>query len=86
MQGIKYFPKDLNVEGKRIIVRVDLNVPLTDKKIQDSTRIEPVLPFLKDLIKRKSKIILISHLGRPKGAKDIALSLLPVYKYLKEKK
>ena len=85
MQGIKYFPKDLNVEGKRIIVRVDLNVPLKDKKIQDSTRIEQVLPFLKDLIKRKSKIILISHLGRPKGAKDIALSLLPVYKYLKEK-
>jgi len=85
MQGIKYFPKDLNVEGKRIIVRVDLNVPLKDKKIQDSTRIEQVLPFLKDLIKRKSKIILISHLGRPKGAKDITLSLLPVYKYLKEK-
>ena len=85
MQGIKYFPQDLNIEGKRIIVRVDLNVPLKDKRIQDSTRIEQVLPFLKDLIKRKSKIILISHLGRPKGIKDSSLSLLPVYKYLKEK-
>ena len=85
MLGIKYFPQDLNVEGKRIIVRVDLNVPLKDKRIQDSTRIEQVLPFLKDLIKRKSKIILISHLGRPKGIKDSTLSLLPVYKYLKEK-
>jgi phosphoglycerate kinase len=85
MQGIKYFPQDLNIEGKRIIVRVDLNVPLKDKKIQDSTRIEQVIPFLKDLLKRKSKIILISHLGRPKGIKDSALSLLPIYKYLKEK-
>ena len=85
MQGIKYFPQELNIESKRIIVRVDLNVPLKDKRIQDSTRIEQVLPFLKDLIKRKSKIILISHLGRPKGIKDSALSLLPIYKYLKEK-
>jgi phosphoglycerate kinase len=85
MQGIKYFPQDLNIEGKRVIVRVDLNVPLKDKKIQDSSRIEQVLPFLKNLIKRKSKIILISHLGRPKGVKDSALSLLPIYKYLKEK-
>jgi len=85
MQGIKYFPQELNIESKRIIVRVDLNVPLKNKRIQDSTRIEQVLPFLKDLIKRKSKIILISHLGRPKGIKDSALSLLPIYKYLKEK-
>ena len=62
MLGIKYFPQDLNIEGKKIIVRVDFNVPLKDKRIQDSTKIEQVLPFLKDLIKRKSKIILISHL------------------------
>ena len=85
MLGIKCFPQDLNIEGKRIIVRVDLNVPLKDKKIQDATRIQQILPFLKDLVKRKSKIILISHLGRPKGIKDSALSLLPIYKYLKEK-
>jgi phosphoglycerate kinase len=85
MQRVKYFPKDLNIEGKRIIVRVDLNVPLKDKRIQDSTRIDQVLPFLKDLIKKKAKIILISHLGRPKGIKDSTLSLLPIYKYLKEK-
>ena len=83
MQGIKYFPQDLNIEGKRIVVRVDLNVPLKDKKIQDSTRIEQVLPFLNDLLKRKSKIILISHLGRPKGIRDNTLSLLPIYKYIK---
>ena len=85
MLGIKYFPYNLDVEGKKIIVRVDLNVPLKDKKIQDSTRIEQVIPFLQYLVKRKAKIILISHLGRPKGTRDSALSLLPVYKYLKEK-
>ena len=85
MLGIKYFPQELNVEGKRIIVRVDLNVPLKDKQIQDPTRILQVLPFLQDLIKKKSKIILISHLGRPKGTRDSNLSLLPIYKYLKEK-
>ena len=50
MLGIKYFPHNLNVENKKVIVRVDLNVPLKDKKIQDSTRIEQALPFLQDLI------------------------------------
>ena len=85
MLGIKYFPQKLKVEGKRIIVRVDLNVPIKDKKIQDSTRILQVLPFLQELVKKKSKIILISHLGRPKGTRDSNLSLLPIYKYLKEK-
>jgi len=85
MPGIKYFPYNLNVENKRIVVRVDLNVPLKDKKIQDSTRIEQVIPFLQDLVRRKAKIILISHLGRPKGMRNNALSLLPIYKYLKKK-
>ena len=85
MPGIKYFPSSLNVENKKIVVRVDLNVPLKNKKIQDTTRLEQVLPFLQDLINRKAKIILISHLGRPNGIRDNSLSLLPIYKYLKEK-
>ena len=85
MPGIKYFSQNLNVENKKIIVRVDLNVPLKDKKIQDSTRIDLVIPFLQDLIKRNAKVVLISHLGRPKGMKDSALSLLPIYRYLKKK-
>ena len=85
MSGIKYFPQDLDVEGKKIILRVDLNVPLKNKKIQDFTRISLILPFLEELIKKKSKIILISHLGRPKEVKNTDLSLLPIYKYLKEK-
>ena len=85
MLGIKYFPHNLNVENKKIIVRVDLNVPLKDKKILDSTRIEQAIPFLQELIKKKAKVILISHLGRPKGVREGALSLLPVYKYLKKR-
>ena len=85
MSGIKYFPKDLKIENKTIILRVDLNVPIVEKKIQDFTRITLVLPFLEELIKKKSKIILLSHLGRPKGIKNKTLSLLPIYKYLKKK-
>ena len=85
MTGIKYFPHNLKVENKKIIVRLDLNVPLKDREIQDSTRVEQVIPFLQDLVNKKAKIILISHLGRPEGMRDSALSLLPIYKYLKKK-
>ena len=85
MLEIKFFPQELNTKNKKIIVRVDLNVPLNDKKIQDTTRIDQILPFLQNLVEKKSKIILISHLGRPKGVRSSTLSLLPVYRYLKEK-
>jgi phosphoglycerate kinase len=85
MSGIKYFPKNLDIKGKTILLRLDLNVPLKDKIIQDHTRIDQILPFLKELTNRKSKVIILSHLGRPKGIKDSNLSLLPIYKYLKEK-
>jgi 3-phosphoglycerate kinase len=85
MSGIKYFPQDLNLENKTIILRADLNVPIIEKKIQDFTRILLILPFLKELIKKKSKIILLTHLGRPNGTRNTTLSLLPIYKYLKEK-
>ncbi len=84
MNGIKYFPEDLDVEDKSLILRLDLNTPLKDKKIQDPTRILLVLPFLKKLINKRSKIIICSHLGRPKGIRNSELSLLPVYKYLKK--
>jgi len=85
MPGIKYFPKDLNIENKTIILRVDFNVPFENKEVKDFTRILLVIPFVEELIKRKSKIIIISHLGRPKGEKKKELSLLPVFKSLKEK-
>ncbi len=85
MSKIKYFPDDMDVQNKSIILRLDLNVPLNEKKIMDSSRILNSLPFLKELIKKKAKIIIISHLGRPKGVKDNKLSLTPIYKFLKEK-
>jgi phosphoglycerate kinase len=85
MGVIKYFPEELKIENKTIILRLDLNVPIKDKRIQDTTRISLVLPFLKNLIEKKSKIVIISHLGRPNGEKNNNFSLIPIYKYLKEK-
>ena len=84
MSKIKYFSEDLNVQNKTIILRLDLNVPLIEKKIQDETRILLNLPLLKSLIEKKAKIIIVSHLGRPKGMKDSELSLVPIYKFLKD--
>ena len=85
MSEIKYLPKNLNIENKKILLRLDLNVPIKNKIIKDYTRISLILPFLEELIERKSKIIILSHLGRPKGVKNSELSLMPIYKYLKEK-
>ena len=85
MSKIKYFSDNLNIQNKTILLRLDLNVPLSEKKIQDYTRITLVLPFLNNLIRKKAKIIIISHLGRPKGVKNNELSLIPIYKFLKEK-
>ena len=84
MSKIKYLSEDLNVQSKTIILRLDLNVPLNEKEIQDKSRILANLPFLKNLIKKKAKIIIISHLGRPKGLKNNELSITPIYKFLKE--
>ena len=84
MDKINYFPDNLNVQNKKIILRLDLNVPIKDKIITDDTRIKASLPFIKKLIQKKAKIIIISHLGRPKGIKDPALSLAPIYKYFKK--
>ncbi len=83
MSDIKYFSENTDIQDKTVILRLDLNVPLKDKIIQDETRITLNLPFLKNLIERKAKIIIISHLGRPKGLKNIDLSLMPIYKFLK---
>ena len=74
---------DLN--GKKVLLRLDLNVPLKENKITDTTRIDKILPTLEYLIKRETKIIIISHIGRPKGKIDKKLSMSPVCKYLSEK-
>ena len=84
MDKINFFPNNLDVQNKKIILRLDLNVPLKDKVIQDDTRIILCLPFIKKLVEKKAKIIIVSHLGRPKGIKVPELSLIPIYKYLKK--
>jgi len=84
MDKINFFPNSLDVQNKKIILRLDLNVPLKDKVIQDDTRITLCLPFIKKLVEKKAKIIIVSHLGRPKGIKVPELSLIPIYKYLKK--
>ncbi len=84
MGKIRYFSEDLNIQSKTVILRLDLNVPLNEKKIQDHTRIILNLPFIKKLMSKRAKIIIVSHLGRPKGVKDNELSLTPIYKFLKE--
>ena len=81
---INFFPENLDVHNQKIILRLDLNVPLKNKAIQDDTRIALCLPFIEKLIEKKAKIIIISHLGRPKGTKVPELSLMPIYKYLKK--
>ncbi len=55
MGEINFFPEDLEIKNKKIILRLDLNVPLKDKKIKDDTRISLCLPFINKLIKKKSK-------------------------------
>ena len=68
---------DINVKGKRVLCRCDFNVPLDGKKITDETRLVAALPTIKKLISDGGKVILCSHLGKPKGP-DAAFSLEPV--------
>ena len=69
---------DLTPQGKRVLVRVDLNVPLKDGRVTDATRIERAVPTLKELSEKGAKIIVLSHFGRPKGKPDPAFSLKPL--------
>lgn len=69
---------DVDVAGKRVIVRADLNVPLSKGQVSDATRIERLIPTLTALTDRGAKVIVLSHLGRPKGQKTPEFSLRPV--------
>jgi phosphoglycerate kinase len=75
---------DIDVAGKRVLVRVDFNVPITEGKVGDDTRIKAVMPTLEYLLKNGAAVILFSHLGRPKGSPKPKFSLRPVADHLSD--
>ncbi|HEY1481181.1 MAG TPA: phosphoglycerate kinase [Candidatus Acidoferrum sp.] len=75
---------DLDLRGKRVFIRVDFNVPLKDGVVTDDTRIRETLPTLKVAIEKGGRLVLASHLGRPKGGPDPKYSLKPAAKKLEE--
>ncbi len=77
MQAFKTLD-DVPVSGRRILVRVDLNVPMEDGQVSDTTRIDRILPTLRELTNKNGKVILLAHFGRPKFGPDIENSLRPV--------
>ena len=80
--------KDIDIKNKKVIMRVDFNVPLdkeTNSKITDTTRVDAAMPTIEYILSQGASLILMSHLGRPKGEANPKYSLKPVYDYLKTK-
>ena len=84
MTGFKTLDDMNEVRGSRVLVRVDLNVPMRDGRVSDTTRIERVLPTIRELSGKGAKVILLAHFGRPKGRPDASMSLRPVAQALEE--
>jgi len=74
--------KDIDIKNKRVLMRVDFNVPMADGKVTDDKRIRAALPTIKYVLEQDASLILMSHLGRPKSASDSAFSLLPASEVL----
>lgn len=75
----------INLNQKKVLLRLDLNVPLENGKITDTTRIDKILPTINYLLKNDAKIIILSHVGRPKGKVVNELSLKPICESLESK-
>jgi len=82
---MKNIKDQVDLSHKKILLRLDLNVPLKNGIITDQTRIDKILPIINFLLKKKSKIIVISHVGRPKGKIEKDLSLKPICENLEKK-
>jgi len=76
--------RDVDVAGKRVLVRVDFNVPMEGRRIVDDSRIRASIPTIKDLVERRARVILMTHLGRPDGQVDEAYRTTPLAKRLSE--
>ncbi len=82
---MKYIKDHENLHQKKVLLRLDLNVPIKNGIITDQTRIDKILPIINFLLKKKSKIIIVSHVGRPKGKVSKDLSLRPICECLAKK-
>ena len=79
---MKYIKDYENLDQKKVLLRLDLNVPLKNGIITDQTRIDKILPIINFLLSKNSRIIIVSHIGRPKGEKKSDLSMKPICEYL----
>ena len=82
---MKYIKDQVNLKEKIVLLRLDLNVPIKNGVITDQTRINKILPIIDYLLQKECKILIISHVGRPKGKVNLALSLKPICENLEIK-